>query len=699
MPDKRTELFLQVKNYARETGVLLQRGGNAVEELTVRIGGLISLLKGLENIVPNEIYKEYEEFFGIFCSFCERCQQPAFLKENVDDMASSITLLEECMQEINDSCKRKIKKCACCGNEVVYEPLSSYYSQMKMKYGDAVPKGQSETLNKEEYSCPACGCTDRDRLIVSFLKKVHLSEAAENVTRILQIAPAAPIQQWVQINCPHVCYESMDLLMDGVTFKADIQEMNMIADSTYDLIICSHVLEHVQDDRKALAEMKRVLKDDGRMAFLVPVDLKATCIDEEWGCSEEENWRRFGQGDHCRKYNKAGLVERLSEQFYVHSLGKEYFGEDVFRQCGLTDTSTLYVLTKEETVGLDMKEDMIEGENFCTEGPLVSVIMSCYNHGRFVADAIESVIQQSYKNIEFLVADDGSKDDSAEVMKQYSDCFAKEYYFTENIGSRIHMLLKQVQGKYIARINSDDVWHKDKIAMQVTYMEKHPECGACFTWSEYTDEELNPLEETIFIKGNRSRQGWMRYFWEHGNTLCHPSVMMTKEIQFSIPAYGTICWQLPDFFQWVDLIQKTEFYVVPKKLTKMRRHDAQGVANVSAPSLENQIRQTIEEGSVWPLVIKGMENGFFKEAFQELFVDPEAETDEEIMCEKFFLLLKHSNRFVQNGALYYLADVFNDIRECMKDKYHYTKKEIRNTIVEKGLAPLLKSIVTGRMPV
>lgn len=92
--------------------------------------------------------------------------------------------------------------------------------------------------------------------------------------------------------------------MNGVTFNADIQNMNMIQDNYYDLFICSHVLEHVKDDGKAMKELWRILKKDGIGIILVPLSLDYDKTDEEWGLSEVENWRRFDQDDHYRRYAK-----------------------------------------------------------------------------------------------------------------------------------------------------------------------------------------------------------------------------------------------------------------------------------------------------------------------------------------------------------------------------------------------------------
>ena len=164
--------------------------------------------------------------------------------------------------------------------------------------------------------------------------------------RILQIAPSPALDRWLRENCPGATYETCDLSMEGVDFHADLQDMSAVPDQSYDLILCSHVLEHVRDDRKALSELRRILKDEGCILFLVPIDRGFSGVDEAWGLSEEENWRRFGQGDHCRRYGRDGLLARVLEQFSVQILEKDFFGDDCFREAALSDSSALYVFSK-----------------------------------------------------------------------------------------------------------------------------------------------------------------------------------------------------------------------------------------------------------------------------------------------------------------------------------------------------------------
>lgn len=289
-----------------------------------------------------EEYYHDAKIIVYLCSVVEKDRNFSNIDIAIKDILGAII----CMcDEIEKISKEKIQRCCpICENKVFYMALSSYYTKKREKY-DAIPH-ILETLNEKEYLCPNCFASDRDRLIVSFLKKIKLDELNINES-LLQIAPSHSIENWINENTISLTYHSTDLYMDDVTFKSDIQNMYEVENETYDYIICSHVLEHVKDDIKALKELKRILKSDGFLIFLVPISLDMENIDEEWGCSEEENWRRFGQGDHCRIYGKKEFLKRVKDAgFYVHQLDKKYFGEECFKDCALTDTSVLYVLTK-----------------------------------------------------------------------------------------------------------------------------------------------------------------------------------------------------------------------------------------------------------------------------------------------------------------------------------------------------------------
>jgi predicted SAM-dependent methyltransferase len=108
------------------------------------------------------------------------------------------------------------------------------------------------------------------------------------------------------------------------------------------------VLEHINDDKKALSELYRVLKPGGWGIIMVPIILTLDQIYEDPQITDgTERWRRFGQFDHVRIYNKTGFVGRMEAAgFNVRQLSVGYFGEYTFKTYGITNTSVLYVAEK-----------------------------------------------------------------------------------------------------------------------------------------------------------------------------------------------------------------------------------------------------------------------------------------------------------------------------------------------------------------
>lgn len=679
--DQIIELLEEVKSISDGLLNKLENGTAIVEEFSLSIQVIPEIIVGLKGMVQTDIYEKYVEYFESFTTFVVKCSEHSFLEKNVDELASSLGLFGECIHTIIEEYSMRKRVCACCGMQVMYKPLTSYYSIMKKSAGDYT-ETRPETLNRKEYTCSFCSCTDRDRMIVSFLSKLELDKASMG-EKLLQIAPAKMIEHWIHGHCTKLTYHSTDLFMKDVTFQADVQNLCHVEDETYDYFICSHVLEHVQDDRKAMKELHRILKSDGLGIFLVPIDLSVKCTDEEWGLTEEENWKRFGQGDYCRKYARQDVVLRLKEAgFTVHELGKDYFGEKVFRECGLTDTSILYVLSKKP----ENIEELIERKKKlrCKQedsNPLVSVILPTCNHEKYVEEAIESVLNQTYKNIEFLVADDGSTDGTVDKVLQYEDRIDQIHLFEENTGGNTGNFLRELAtGKYVAVMHSDDVWDKDKLTMQVEYMEAHPECGACFTGCTCIEENRNVSQTSMFKQINMSKEIWLRYFYEHGNCLAHPSLLIHRELYLELQKQcgARMFRQLPDFWMWINLVLKKDIHVIERNLAFFRLHEKGQNQNTSARNKDNMARHLVEESYIWYNIFKRMDKDTFVKAFGDRMIRKEALSNEEILCEKMFILLSPRTGYLKQAGIYFMYDICQmpGIYELLEEKYNWTRKDM-----------------------
>ena len=113
--------------------------------------------------------------------------------------------------------------------------------------------------------------------------------------------------------------------------------------------------------------------------------------------------------------------------------------------------------------------------------PLVSVIIACYNHGSYIEESIQSVLQQTYPNIELLVVDDGSQDDSVERIKKMQAQYSFDFRVQSNKGlaKTLNDCIARSHGSLIAPFGSDDIMLPEKIKTQVDYMWGKPEVGVC----------------------------------------------------------------------------------------------------------------------------------------------------------------------------------------------------------------------------
>lgn len=255
-----------------------------------------------------------------------------------------MNFLEKFLSKFSVKKDEPIKKiCACCGNEVeAYEPIPQLYIDMAKKFG--VTANTYEMLSIDEYGCPNCQSADRERAYALTIKKLF---KPDDKFKVLEIAPRPCITNFIKNNFKVAEYKTGDLFMPDVDYKLDVMDMSQIPDGHFDFFICSHVLEHVDDDIKAMKELKRILSPKGCGIAVVPIDLSRTEIDEDPNCTDvEERWRRFGQDDHVRAYSKQGFIERLKMSgFKVKAFGKKDFGNRAMIENGLTETSVVYVVS------------------------------------------------------------------------------------------------------------------------------------------------------------------------------------------------------------------------------------------------------------------------------------------------------------------------------------------------------------------
>lgn len=158
--------------------------------------------------------------------------------------------------------------------------------------------------------------------------------------------------------------------------------------------------------------------------------------------------------------------------------------------------------------------------------PQISVVISAYNAEKYVREAIDSIINQSFTDFECIIVDDGSTDKTKEIIKSYED---KRIVFIENNHDFIASLnkgMKMAKGKYIARMDADDIMHPDRLKIQYTIMETEPSITVCGTWMVQFGEGI--AADSIARRTAGLVKLPLLHFLRE-NFVFHPTVMIRKE--------------------------------------------------------------------------------------------------------------------------------------------------------------------------
>jgi SAM-dependent methyltransferase len=237
-------------------------------------------------------------------------------------------------------------QCPVCGVGLrAFRPMwKSYWRDVKI-YQPIHAAESMEMLNLAAFTCPRCDAFDRDRLTAIYLANAFRSLDRNRTYRLLEFAPGDALHKTLK-RYPFIAYRSADLSRKTVDERVDMTDMAAYADGSLDIILCSHILEHIPDDRKAMRELRRVLKPDGFAIVLVPlvVGLDKTHEDPSMD-TPELRWKYFGMGDHVRQYGKRDFIQRLEAAgLRVEQLGIEHFGAETFRRAAIAENSVLYVV-------------------------------------------------------------------------------------------------------------------------------------------------------------------------------------------------------------------------------------------------------------------------------------------------------------------------------------------------------------------
>lgn len=162
--------------------------------------------------------------------------------------------------------------------------------------------------------------------------------------------------------------------------------------------------------------------------------------------------------------------------------------------------------------------------------PKISVVMSAYNAGEYLSQAVDSILTQAYQDFEFIIINDGSTDNTAEILASYNDTRIIIVNNEANIGltESLNRGLRLARGKYIARMDADDISLPSRFTKQVAFMDANPEIGVCGTWLEIICGDKKSI--CSYPEQHDDIFAGMLF----GCTMGHPTVMIRKETIFAL---------------------------------------------------------------------------------------------------------------------------------------------------------------------
>jgi len=264
---------------------------------------------------------------------------------------------------------------------------------------------------------------------------------------------------------------------------------------------------------------------------------------------------------------------------------------------------------------------------------LVSVFMPAYNHEYFVSFAIESLLDQNYDNIEFIIINDGSTDKTHQkIMGYYEDCknkFKKFTYISRKNKGLLNTLKEMeslISGKYLTLLYSDDIFTKDRILKQVNSLESNSDYALCYgkmIGINQKTEEIKRYSAKYAVSGNVFGKLLKRNF------IPAPTVMFKSEVLFNVGGYDT-SFEYDDYPLWLKIAHKNKVLFLDEYLVKYRTHDS-NLSNDLLKTITNveKILYTWKDEKEYNHVIKH----FYRKSFYEL-----AKRDEFKIEAKIYML-------------------------------------------------------------
>ncbi|CAG1012662.1 partial Chondroitin synthase, partial [Anaerolineales bacterium] len=246
--------------------------------------------------------------------------------------------------------------------------------------------------------------------------------------------------------------------------------------------------------------------------------------------------------------------------------------------------------------------------------PSVSIIIPTYNRANLIGETLHSVFAQTYQDFEIIVVDDGSTDNTAEVLRPLAETGRIKYIRQDNQGASAarNRGIREADGIYIAFLDSDDLFEPTKLELQVNYYRKHPELGLVhsgFTKFNFANNDLG-YRDTSWFSGNVYPK--ILGYWT--TLMAMDTVIVARNVFDSVGLFDSNLVHGEDLDMWRRIARKYPFGFVNRSLARIRVHEG----NISrerlnaADGLAKYLEKAFEDDP-------SLSSGFKRRAFSNLY--------------------------------------------------------------------------------
>ncbi len=203
--------------------------------------------------------------------------------------------------------------------------------------------------------------------------------------------------------------------------------------------------------------------------------------------------------------------------------------------------------------------------------PRVSVVIPTYNYARYVPEAVDSVLAQSFEELEVIVVDDGSTDQTAEILRAFGGQLRDIRQEHRGLSAARNTGIRAARGQYVAFLDSDDLWLPEKVSLQVARLDAEPEVGLVYGETLFFDDST-PATLTLHSHFAPHPSGRILSWLVRENVIPSPTPMVRRELFERVGLFDETLSACEDWDMWIRIARVCEIAYVNRVLAKKRQH-------------------------------------------------------------------------------------------------------------------------------